>query len=76
METLDDEGSEEEYSDTDDFIVDDQGQPIRDKRKKKKPIFSDAYDYLLIKSNFKNSYKIVQVMLITGRCKRPKTYLE
>ncbi|OXA61519.1 Transcription elongation factor SPT6 [Folsomia candida] len=29
-------------SETDDFIVDDDGQPIADKRKKRKPIFTDA----------------------------------
>lgn len=33
---------EEEYSDADDFIVDDDGRPIADKRKKRKPIFTDA----------------------------------
>ncbi|XP_054274705.1 transcription elongation factor SPT6-like isoform X1 [Macrosteles quadrilineatus] len=38
---LDMEGEEEE-SDADDFIVDDDGRPIADKRKKRKPIFSDA----------------------------------
>ncbi|XP_025986196.2 LOW QUALITY PROTEIN: transcription elongation factor SPT6 [Solenopsis invicta] len=37
------EGSDEgEYTDADDFIVDDDGRPIAKKRKKKKPIFSDA----------------------------------
>ncbi|XP_014483387.1 PREDICTED: transcription elongation factor SPT6 isoform X1 [Dinoponera quadriceps] len=37
------EGSDEgEYTDADDFIVDDDGRPIAEKRKKKKPIFSDA----------------------------------
>jgi hypothetical protein len=48
----DDEG---EYSDADDFIVDDHGRPIADKRKKRKPIFTDAYVYKLImyKKNFK-----------------------
>ncbi|XP_034949711.1 transcription elongation factor SPT6 [Chelonus insularis] len=40
--TFDDEGSEGEYSDADDFIVDDEGRPIAEKRRKKKPIFSDA----------------------------------
>lgn len=40
---LDDEGDEEgDYSDADDFIVDDDGRPITDKRKKRKPIFTDA----------------------------------
>lgn len=34
------EEEEGEYSDADDFIVDDDGKPIA--RKKKKPIFSDA----------------------------------
>lgn len=34
------EEDEGEYSDADDFIVDDDGKPIA--RKKKKPIFSDA----------------------------------
>ncbi|XP_053983538.1 transcription elongation factor SPT6-like isoform X1 [Hylaeus volcanicus] len=42
METFDEEGSEGEYTDADDFIVDDDGRPIAEKRKKKKPIFSDA----------------------------------
>ncbi|XP_031835725.1 transcription elongation factor SPT6 isoform X1 [Nomia melanderi] len=41
-ETFDEEGSEGEYTDADDFIVDDDGRPIAEKRKKKKPIFSDA----------------------------------
>ncbi|KAJ8923462.1 hypothetical protein NQ315_002021 [Exocentrus adspersus] len=38
-------GEEEEegdYSDADDFIVDDEGRPIAEKRKKRKPIFTDA----------------------------------
>ncbi|KAF4529397.1 hypothetical protein B566_EDAN003489 [Ephemera danica] len=38
----DEEGSEGEYSDADDFIVDDDGRPIAEKRKRKKPIFTDA----------------------------------
>ncbi|XP_078047458.1 transcription elongation factor SPT6 isoform X1 [Augochlora pura] len=42
VETFDEEGSEGEYTDADDFIVDDDGRPIAEKRKKKKPIFSDA----------------------------------
>ncbi|XP_012145851.2 transcription elongation factor SPT6 isoform X1 [Megachile rotundata] len=42
LETFDEEGSEGEYTDADDFIVDDDGRPIAEKRKKKKPIFSDA----------------------------------
>lgn len=37
------EEDEGEYSDADDFIVDDDGRPIADKRKKRKPIFTDAY---------------------------------
>ncbi|XP_014252442.1 transcription elongation factor SPT6 [Cimex lectularius] len=37
-----DEEDEGEYSDADDFIVDDEGRPIADKRKKRKPIFTDA----------------------------------
>lgn len=41
IETFDEEGSEGEYSE-DDFIVDDDGRPIAEKRKKKKHIFSDA----------------------------------
>lgn len=42
VDTFDEEGSEGEYTDADDFIVDDDGRPIAEKRKKKKPIFSDA----------------------------------
>lgn len=38
----DEEDEEGEYSDADDFIVDDDGRPIADKRKRRKPIFSDA----------------------------------
>ncbi|XP_012270306.1 transcription elongation factor SPT6 [Orussus abietinus] len=41
-EAFEEEGSGGEYSDEDDFIVDDDGRPIAEKRKKKKPIFSDA----------------------------------
>ncbi|XP_015605093.1 transcription elongation factor SPT6 isoform X2 [Cephus cinctus] len=41
-ETFDEEGSEGEYSDADDFIVDDDGRPIAERRKRKKHIFSDA----------------------------------
>lgn len=42
-ERVDEEEDEEgEYSDEDDFIVDDDGRPIADKRKRRKPIFSDA----------------------------------
>ncbi|XP_043269768.1 transcription elongation factor SPT6 isoform X2 [Venturia canescens] len=41
-ETFDEEGSEGEYSDADDFIVDDDGRPITERKRKKKPIFSDA----------------------------------
>lgn len=39
------EEDEGEYSDDDDdgFIVDDDGRPIAEKRKKRKPIFNDAY---------------------------------
>lgn len=36
------EEEEGEYSDDDGFIVDDEGRPIAEKRKKKKPIFTDA----------------------------------
>ena len=36
------EEEEGEYSDADDFIVGDDGRPIAERRKKKKPIFSDA----------------------------------
>nr|CAD7195384.1 unnamed protein product [Timema douglasi] len=42
VERFEDEDEEGDYSDADDFIVDDDGQPISDKRKKRKPIFSDA----------------------------------
>ena len=42
-DNFDDEGSEGEYSDGDaGFIVDDDGNPIHDRKRKKKPIFSDA----------------------------------
>ncbi|KAJ4440072.1 hypothetical protein ANN_08204, partial [Periplaneta americana] len=41
-ERYDEEEEEGEYSDADDFIVDDDGRPIADRRKKRKPIFSDA----------------------------------
>lgn len=41
-DNYDQEASEDEYSDADDFIVDDDGRPIADKRKKRKPIFTDA----------------------------------
>lgn len=41
-ENFDEEASEGEYSDADDFIVDDDGRPIAEKKKKRKPIFSDA----------------------------------
>uniref|UniRef100_A0A146LTI5 Transcription elongation factor SPT6 n=1 Tax=Lygus hesperus TaxID=30085 RepID=A0A146LTI5_LYGHE len=37
-----DEEEEGDYSDADDFIVDDEGRPIAEKRKKKKHIFTDA----------------------------------
>lgn len=42
---FDEEGDEEgdDYSDADDFIVDDEGRPIRDKQRKRKPIFTDQY---------------------------------
>lgn len=43
-ENFDEEGSEGDSED--DFIVDDDGRPIAEKRKKKKPIFSDAYESL------------------------------
>lgn len=42
-EHFDEEEDEGEYSDADDFIVDDEGRPIAEKKKKRKPIFSDAY---------------------------------
>ncbi|XP_068086670.1 transcription elongation factor SPT6 [Anabrus simplex] len=38
----DEDDEEGEYSEEDDFIVDDDGQPIKDRRKKRKPIFTDA----------------------------------
>lgn len=38
-DTFDDEDSE---SDADDFIVDDNGRPIAEKKKKRRPIFTDA----------------------------------
>nr|XP_023025243.1 transcription elongation factor SPT6 isoform X1 [Leptinotarsa decemlineata]XP_023025244.1 transcription elongation factor SPT6 isoform X2 [Leptinotarsa decemlineata] len=41
-EAFGDEEDEGEYSDADDFIVDDEGRPIAEKKRKKKPIFSDA----------------------------------
>jgi hypothetical protein len=41
-ERFDEEDEEGEYSDSDDFIVDDDGRPIADRRKKRKPIFTDA----------------------------------
>jgi hypothetical protein len=41
-ECFDEEDEEGECSDSDDFIVDD-WQPIADRRKKRKPIFPDAY---------------------------------
>ncbi|KAG8224517.1 hypothetical protein J437_LFUL004208 [Ladona fulva] len=41
-ERFDEEASEGEYSETDDFIVDDDGRPITEKRRKRKAIFSDA----------------------------------
>ncbi|XP_056634239.1 transcription elongation factor SPT6 [Diorhabda sublineata] len=37
-----DEEEDGEYSDADDFIVDDDGRPIAEKKKRKKPIFTDA----------------------------------
>lgn len=42
QDNYDQEVSEDEYSDADDFIVDDDGRPIADKRKKRKAIFADA----------------------------------
>ncbi|XP_063222520.1 transcription elongation factor SPT6 isoform X2 [Bacillus rossius redtenbacheri] len=42
VEHYDDEEEEGELSDADDFIVDDDGRPITDKKKKRKPIFTDA----------------------------------
>lgn len=55
------EGSEEdEYTDADDFIVDDDGRPIAEKRKKKKPIFTDAYvEYLNIILDIIYNYSII-----------------
>lgn len=47
VETFEEGSDEGEYTDADDFIVDDDGRPIAEKRKKKKPIFSDAYVYTL-----------------------------
>lgn len=43
---IEDENSEGESSDADDFIVDDEGRPIREKRKKKH-IFTDSYENFL-----------------------------
>ncbi len=34
--------SDGEYSETDDFIVDDEGRPLTEKRRKRKPIFTDS----------------------------------
>lgn len=41
-ERFDEDDEEGEYSDSDDFIVDDDGRPIADRRKKRKHIFTDA----------------------------------
>ncbi|XP_071442779.1 transcription elongation factor SPT6 isoform X2 [Hetaerina americana] len=41
-EHFDEEGSEGEYSETDDFIVDDDGRPITEKRRRRKVICSNA----------------------------------
>lgn len=41
-ERFDEDDEEGEYSDADDFIVDDDGRPIADRRKKRRPIFTDA----------------------------------
>lgn len=35
-------GDEDSESDADDFIVDDNGRPIAEKKKKRRPIFTDA----------------------------------
>jgi len=44
VERFDEEGEDEGElsSDADDFIVDDDGRPIADKRRKRKPIYTDA----------------------------------
>lgn len=42
MEHFDSEASEGEYSDADDFIVDDDGRPITERKKKRRHIFTDA----------------------------------
>lgn len=47
-ETFEEGSDEGEYTDADDFIVDDDGRPIAEKRKKKRPIFSDAYVVIFI----------------------------
>jgi hypothetical protein len=41
-ERSDEKDEEGEYSISDDFIVYDDGRPIADRRKKRKPIFADA----------------------------------
>lgn len=41
------EEEEDSDSDADDFIVDDEGRPIADKKKKRRPIFTDAYVYFI-----------------------------
>lgn len=47
-ERYEDEEEDGEYSDADDFIVDDEGRPIADKRKKRKPIFTDAWVLMFV----------------------------
>lgn len=44
METTEyaEEEEEGDYSDADDFIVDADGRPLAEKKRKRKPIFSDA----------------------------------
>jgi hypothetical protein len=41
-EQFNEEEEEGDYSDADDFIVDDDGRPIAEKKRKRKPIFTDA----------------------------------
>lgn len=56
-ETFEEGSDEGEYTDADDFIVDDDGRPITEKRKKKKLIFSDAY----VTTQFFNSFNFISL---------------
>lgn len=49
-EQFGEEEDEGEYSDEDDFIVDDDGRPITEKKKRRKPIFTDAYVTIYLKN--------------------------